>query len=179
MDTLDLVDFKTEHDFLRILYEKVKERSSVKVLELGVQGGFSTEAILSALNQVEGHLISIDINPCLKAKERIKELNLESRWSFVQTDDLKIVLQDKFDIIFVDTNHYFSHTLDELKKFSKLLKPQGFMLLHDIHFDGINPPDLDVKNAVVQFLKENSNFQFTDLLPKDIYGLGLLERKPA
>ena len=66
-------------DHLPTLFMLTKEFRLSSVLELGVEGGNSTVALLEAVAKIDGHVWSMDVNPCLEAKELIRHYGLESK----------------------------------------------------------------------------------------------------
>ena len=130
------------------------------VLELGVRTGNSTRAFLSALESLNGKLISIDVLDC-------SDVSNSPNWEFHQIDDLNFETDDEFDIIFIDTSHTYEQTLAELRKFAPKLKNGGVILLHDT----ITVPS--VLQAIQMYLKENPNkYRFENR--EGCGGLGIL-----
>jgi len=112
-------------------------RPNVTVIELGVRGGNSTAAFLDAAELHDGHVWSVDIDPCGGEHHR---------WTFIQGDDMdpEIIAQlPDCDVLFVDTSHYFRHTLDELEAYVPKVKAGGVVLLHDTELElpYMCPPD--------------------------------------
>jgi predicted O-methyltransferase YrrM len=105
-------------------------------IESGVRSGESSLAFKSALESLGAKLIGIDIDQ--QSVEVYDRLNL-SNSEFKVMDDLNFsawwhtsALKDqKSDIIFIDTSHYYDHTLKELAIFVPLLNQQGFLMFHD------------------------------------------------
>lgn len=169
-----------QNPMLKILYDKTLEIKAKSILELGVSGGWSTRTFLCALDKTEGKLTSVDILYCYSIAKVVDEINLTHRWNFIQADDLYIDFQEKFDLIYIDTSHYYEQTFAELEKYTKLLNDKGIILLHDFHFDKCSPIEgeinrfLDVKNAVRIFIAKQPEWKVIDLLPLDSYGMGMM-----
>ena len=111
-----------------------------RILELGVRDGNSTIALTEAASKIDGHVWSIDIDSCNDARQKVKSLDLEKYWTFIQGDDIVIGQNwnQNVDHIFIDTSHSYSHTLQELKSYVKFLKPNGFITFHDTRaFPGV------------------------------------------
>ncbi len=102
------------------------------ILELGTAEGESTVALLQAAHQIGGRVYSIDINPCIEARNLITNLGLADCWNFTQGDDLKVKWDKSIDHLFIDTSHMFEHTLKELQKYEPYVKIGGVITLHDI-----------------------------------------------
>lgn len=169
-------------EYTDILTSKVIELDAKIVLELGVGEAFSTLALLKGLSRTEGHLFSVDAYSCKSGRNRVTESGLQDRWSFIQLDDLEFIKtwDKKVDILYIDTSHFPGHTFYELKLYSSYVKDNGFILLHDtLHTPETNEQGWDVMSGVKNFLTQESDWEFIELLPDDIgkCGLGLIYRK--
>src|SRR5262249_9163111 len=105
-----------------------------------------------------GTVTSMDIEPCLAAKERVEQAGLVERWTFIQGDDLSLQaprISDGIDFLFIDTNHLHKQTLAELETYSRYLVPRAWIALHDsVSFPG-------VASAVLDFMaKHQGKFSF-------------------
>jgi len=145
------------------------------ILELGVRQGISTIALLTACRRMKGELVSIDIDPCEEAKQKIKALELDKFWTFTQMDDrewLKHADDYSFELIFIDTDHNYEHMMTELVQCDKCLEKNGVMLVHDT----LAPDFLDIPRAIGDFLIEKrGKYLFLELGTR--YGLGMLTKK--
>jgi predicted O-methyltransferase YrrM len=127
------------HDHLPTLFMVTKEFHLARVLELGVEYGNSTIALLEAVAKIGGHVWSIDQNPCLEARALVRECELERYWTFIQGDDLKVPWCDPIDHLFIDTFHVAKQTFAELQRFEPLVADGGFISLHDSYsFPGVS-----------------------------------------
>jgi len=141
------------------------------VVELGVRRGESTTALLAAVNDTSGRLISVDIAECKETRRRLKG---ESNWSFVHGNDMDLIKQwDKpIDHLFIDTSHNYKHTLAELREWGKWVKENGIISLHDT----IAPNYPMVMKAIKKYLEENPKFEFTNY--PECFGLGVIKKYP-
>lgn len=102
------------------------------VLELGVRGGTSTSALLAGVVERGGHLYSVDINPNCWGS-----VGLHPQWTFINADSLDVVkicgagVPDEIDMLFIDTEHTYTKTLNELFTWGKCVKEGGKIFLHD------------------------------------------------
>jgi predicted O-methyltransferase YrrM len=104
------------------------------VVELGVRTGVSTLALLEAAAAQGGSVLSVDVEPCAEARERVDDAGLGERWRFVQMSDLDMPdegIPDPIDLLFVDTTHLYDHTLAELEKYGARLRAGSWVALHD------------------------------------------------
>jgi predicted O-methyltransferase YrrM len=114
-------------------------RHASQIVELGVgaaatQGantGNSTSAFLAGLEHSGGTLWSVDIaDPTVPAWW--SEIDF---WHFLRADDtspeaLKFC-PGAVDLLFIDTSHLYTHTMEELSLYAPRVKPGGTILLHD------------------------------------------------
>lgn len=142
------------------------------IVELGVRYGYSTTALLAAVNDSGGHLYSVDINACPGVQDLYEK---ESNWTFILGDDMEVVKgwSKPIDHLFIDTSHIFDHALNELREWGKWVKREGIITLHDLYCGG---EKTGVFEAIVQYMKENTGkYSFTVF--ENSYGLGLLRRE--
>lgn len=143
------------------------------VIELGTRTGVSTVAFLHALAGSGGHLWSVDLDPP-------PDLGKQKHWTFIQGDDCSpevfAQMPRMVDVVFVDTDHDYAHTLRELELYRWLVRPGGIMLFHDTqlaHPAGIPPqPPFPVRRALDTFCRAEG-YEWVDD-PK-CFGLGLVQ----
>lgn len=108
------------------IYDTIVRKSPKITVELGVRKGMSTFVLSMAAQDVGASLISVDIEDCSRFCKW-------SEWIFIKMNDLDFadIFEDKIDVLFIDTNHTFEHTIDELKKFLPKMNKQGIIIMHD------------------------------------------------
>ena len=156
------------HEYLQTLYLLNVELNLKNILELGTRTGESTITLLLATKELGGTMTSVDVDSCLEAKDKIKQMNLEKYWNFIQTDDLSLTWDKGIDHLFIDTSHTYDQTLAELRKFEPFVRKGGLITLHDIMSC---PPVLD---AINDFLTEKDNFRFYKFFHNN--GLAILRK---
>ncbi len=134
-------------EHLRTLYEHA--RLCTSVLELGVNRGESTIAILCGVRESGGHLTSIDIDTCFNARLRVFSIGLTDYWTMIRSNDMDIDWKEPVDMLFIDTSHAYDHTLAELRKFEPLAR--RFVIMHDTVS---NPP---VKQAINEYFQDRND----------------------
>lgn len=123
--------------YVMFLYEIVYESKADSILEIGVQYGVSTKAMLLALHTSnKGKLTSIDI------KNRVPEFDLykdvTDRWKFVKGDSSldetfdQVKDEAPFDILFIDGLHTYEGVKRDYELYEPLVKPGGLILIHDV-----------------------------------------------
>ncbi len=156
------------HEHLQTLHMLTIELNLKNILELGTRTGESTIALLSATKELGGKMTSVDVDPCQEVKEKVKQLNLEGYWNFIQHDDLKLEWNQQIDHLFIDTSHTYEHTIEEFKKFEPFVRKGGLITLHDIVSC---PPVLD---AINDFIKNRDDIHFYKFFHNN--GLGVLRK---
>lgn len=158
-------------DHLSTFVKAVGELQAETVIELGVRYGVSTIAWLYAL-EGQGHLWSVDCSfpvpgpPCtdINLLDPQGPLGVQKHWTFLLGYDtwpeILDALPDEADIVFIDTNHVYEETLDELDLFYPRVRPGGRIYLHDTAIretgNAVTPqPAYPVRTAVEEFCKEN------------------------
>jgi len=157
-----------------ILYNETIKLNAKKIIDLGVQDGWSTRAFLLACKKTDGHVWSVDIRDYPRTSHEIKNWGLSNRWSFFVMNDLEFIkLWNKglVDIVMIDTSHTYDQTLKELEEYSKIVRKGGIILLHDIY---IHRRDVKVKEAMIDFLKQNPGWKYSEY--KTECGLARLEK---
>ena len=107
------------------------------VFETGVRGVVSSWAILNGLeknkstskNFLMNDIEIIDINEIIKIAKKIG-IDLSHEW----IDNLKLNLNNNYDMTFIDTWHVYAQLKRELNLFSKITNK--FIVLHDTTVDG-------------------------------------------
>jgi predicted O-methyltransferase YrrM len=163
------------HQHLVTLHQLVTSIGAKTVIELGVNTGESTVALLEAVEVTDGQLYSVDIQLLPATKAMLESYGLTGRWSFTLQDDLEYVktwpADKKADLIFVDTSHQYAHTKLEIESYEPILRPGGIMVFHDTVscYDGVQKP-------INQFKKKNKDWKYEN--KTNCNGLGIL-RKPS
>jgi predicted O-methyltransferase YrrM len=131
------------YEHLPALVDVATRAGAQRIIELGVRTGVSTVAWLTALERLgSGELWSVDTGP---APFEVPG------WNFVQGDDLDPAvlrrLPGEADVVFVDTDHRYGLTRDEIRAYARRVRPGGAMVFHDTnvetfdhHAPGTEPP---------------------------------------
>lgn len=127
------------------------------IVEAGIRwGDGSTIALRVAKEVTNAFLIGIDINDCSQFYRTM------SNACFLHMNDLdlpahfnNIPLKKKsIDFAFIDTTHFYDHTMKELALFESMLSEQGILALHDT-----NPVPTD-PHGVRDALRDYFNLTF-------------------
>lgn len=127
-----------KHDIteqLPLLYNAVC-RPGARVIELGVRTGNSTAAFLAAAEAWHGDVWSVDCE-FPQVPEHWPRLPF---WHLLVADDLSAealaFCPDNVDVLFIDTSHYYEHTLAELRAYVPRVRPGGTVFIHDTKAEG-------------------------------------------
>lgn len=128
-------------DHLPLLSLIVTEFKLKNIVELGVRTGNSTLVLLEAARMIAGQVTSVDVEPCLEAREKVKGAGFGESWQFIQGNDLEIAdseIPRPIDLLFIDTNHLYDYTTAEFRKYSPFLRENSWIALHDyVSFPGV------------------------------------------
>ena len=122
-----------DHDIwqqMPVLYAHARHPGA-RIIELGVRGGNSTSAFLAGTEHSGGEVWSVDI-----AEPDVPEYwRALPNWHLLVADDQSqeavAFCPDNVDVLFIDTSHYYEHTLTELRLYAGKVRPGGVVLLHD------------------------------------------------
>jgi len=122
---------------LDTLWNKSVEMSPRKIVELGIRGGESSRIFGYVAKETGASLIGVDIVPCSYPIG-----------TFIQSDDVayasvyKNTYGSDIDVLFIDTSHYYAHTVEEIKAWFPLLSKTALVIFHDT-------------NMMVKFTRKN------------------------
>jgi cephalosporin hydroxylase len=113
------------------------------IVELGVRGGASTFVFERVASLCGSTLVSVDIDDC-------SSISSYPKWFFVQSDDVSFArsfpqfcsarhLEPRIDLLFIDTSHYYEHTVQEIEAWFPLLSDRAKVIFHDTNLNVIGP----------------------------------------
>jgi hypothetical protein len=171
------------YEFLPVFTTTALAYENPTIVELGVRAGVSTIAWLNAVNKHGGYLYSVDgAAPCLDddgtdllGEHMFGEITKASAlpyWMFIQgwdnEDWVQACLPFECDILFIDTNHTYEMTMDELTTYYPRVRRGGRILLHDTNIETTGnaqtpQPLYPVRTAVIEFCTEKGlHYEFND-----------------
>lgn len=157
---------------LLYMYDKCVELGIKRMLEIGVRAAITTRAFLLAMEKTEGHLTSIDmVRYSSEFPGSIFKKIANSRWTFILDRSSNVRLEEKFDALFIDSDHSFIGVIGDLWKFAPLTKK--IIFLHDT-FPGVGVKNTEVMRAIEEFIKANPKWTFHNMAFNN--GLGTLQR---
>jgi predicted O-methyltransferase YrrM len=166
--------------YVLTLYEIIKESKPRNVIEIGTQKGQSTKSILLAMGENKyGKLISIDH----KNRSTILDAefsDLKTYWDFIQGNShleevfnktKKELNGELADILFLDGDHKMPGVGQDFDEYTKLLKPGGILIMHDIYNSN---EEVSVKWNSITWEKFGFNYGLAN--GKILVGLGIAKK---
>lgn len=111
------------------------------ILEIGSAVGYSSLVMATAFKDVKVTTIEYNEERYLEAIKNIKEMNQEKNVNIIFGDATDVVIDDKFDLIFIDA----AKAKNELffNKFKYLLNSGGVIITDNMNFHGYINKNLD------------------------------------
>lgn len=116
-----------------LFWECIRSRPNL-VVELGVRNGESTKVLCEAAQHYGGTIVSADVEP-------VTFLTQYPRWHFFQErsqalgrrfEDVRADLRlGPVDMLFLDSSHIYTETVEELKAWLPHLSATGMLISHD------------------------------------------------
>jgi hypothetical protein len=109
------------------------------IVELGVARGESARGFAQVAQLSGAKLVSVDLTDCSKAIDW-------GEWNFIQRDDIEFAkefpawcrerqIEPVIDVLFIDTSHYFEHTLEEIRAYFPFLADHAKVFFHDTNLE--------------------------------------------
>lgn len=122
-------------------------------VEIGVREGISTLALLHAMRETDGRLISIDCDPetAATATDHITRAGLASWWTLhIAHSDLAVEqIPPSIDLLWIDGDHSYEQVTNDLANYLPRVRQGGVVLMHDYY--AAAEPDMpsDVARALI------------------------------
>lgn len=150
----------------RFYYAFVRMTQPQHILETGTYAGYATAMLAAGLKALDnnGSVVTFDLNPM---HHLFDHTDLAELITFVAADTTEVDLaqlgHDSFDLLALDSDHTYRVIATELQRFEPLLKPGGYMVLHDsLYFDGVG--------LAVEQLMKNPRFEVVTLSTPRTHG---------
>jgi cephalosporin hydroxylase len=132
------IDEHLELMFVEALLAKPK-----LIVELGVRNGASTFVFERVACCCGSILISADLDDC-------SSISLNPQWHFFQGDDVRFAglfrefcaargIAPAVDLLFIDTSHYYDHTVQEIAAWFPHLSEKAKVMFHDTNLRLMGP----------------------------------------
>ncbi len=174
---------------LEQLAELVKQRKPKVVVEIGTAKG-GTLAVWCALADSAATLVSIDLPGGMhgggypkwrtlvyrrftQPKQSLYLLRVDSHLP-ATWEDLKKILPDKIDFLFIDGDHTYEGVKKDFEMYSPLVRDGGIVAFHDIC---THPPEwkCDVDKFWREIKTKYKSREYIENPNQSIYGIGVLE----
>lgn len=162
-------EWSSENEVGEFLASLIRMTKAKKVIEVGVFHGVTSIPMIEA-TPINGQFIGIDIDD-LRNDEAKYAYNVPKA-TFIQGDSvaaLKSLADQKFDILFIDSMHHWSHILPEWKEVENHVADGGIIAYHD---------SLHIEDVVkLMDYAQKWNYSRIDMQTPGGRGLTLLQKK--
>lgn len=136
---------------IKFLTTFIVQNNINNVIEVGTAIGYS--AIMMCLANPNLKIVSIerDEGRYLEAVKNIKKLNLENRITLIFKDAIDVIIDGKFDLVFLDAAK--GKNIDFFEKFGKNLITGGYIITDNLGFHGlVDKDDAEIKSRNLRSL---------------------------
>lgn len=156
-----------QKDGIKFLEEYIKENNIKSILEIGTAIGYSSIKMALVDESIKITTIERDNERFNKAIENINEFNLNDQIKCILDDALDIVVDGKYDLIFIDAAK--AQNIKFFEKFKQNLTENGTIITDNLNFHGLTENIDSIKsknlrslvkkiNKYKEFLKTNKEF---------------------
>jgi cephalosporin hydroxylase len=160
-------------DYLETIFIESVSMKPRLILELGVRGGESSFVFERVAKVCGSRIVSVDIDDCLRV---ISKVNC----TFVHKDDIEFAkefigwckergIEPVVDLLFIDTSHVYSHTVQEIKSWFPFLSERAKVIFHDTNLrwkyfrkDGSIGFAWNNERGVIRAIEEYLNVSFDE-----------------
>ncbi len=120
---------------LHYMEEYIKKHEIKTILEIGTAIGYSAICMCNVASDITVTTIERDNERYLEAVKNIKKANMEDRINIIFRDALDVILDDKYDLIFIDAAKAQNENFFE--RFELNLKDKGTIITDNMNFHGL------------------------------------------
>jgi cephalosporin hydroxylase len=160
-------------DHLITIFSESLQMKPKLIVELGVRSGSSTFVLERVAKITNAKLVSVDIEDCSR-------ISKYPRWYFIQKDDIQFAqefrawslqnnISPQIDLLFIDTSHYYKHTVAEIYCWFPHLADHAKVMFHDTFMqnrfyrrDGSTGTGWDNQRGVIRALENFFNKTFDE-----------------
>ncbi len=157
-----------EKDGMEFLTEFVRLNNIKNIFEVGSAIGYSAINMALAGTNVTVTTIERDKSRYIEAVKNVKKFGLDGRITLILADALEFNTSEVYDLIFIDAAK--SQYVKFFEKFSKNLRPGGYIITDNINFHGLVDADktkmsrslrqlVTKLERYVDFLRNNKEFK--------------------
>ena len=122
-------------DGIDYLCDIIKKRNIKNILEIGTAIGYSAIKMAMVSDEINITTIEKDRDRYNIAIDNIKKMNLDSRINVILGDAIDTLVDDKFDLIFIDASK--GHNIDFFEKYKNNLLDGGIIVTDNLSFHGL------------------------------------------
>lgn len=153
----------------------IADRGCKKILEIGSAIGYSAINFANISPNIYVRTIELDIDRYSRAVDNIKNCGLERRIKITNEDALDAVVDEKFDLIFIDAAKAQYEKFFE--KYKNNLSEKGVIITDNLFFHGmVEHPELTHNYSTIKLLRKIRKFvSFLQLNPEfktEIHNVG-------
>ena len=136
-----------QDDGIEFLTKFIVNNNINSVLEIGTAIGYSAIMMANANPKLKITTIERDQDRYLEAVKNVKAAGLENRITLIFKDALDAVIDDKFDLIFIDAAK--GQNINFFEKYERNLNEKGYIVTDNMNFHGLvnkNPSEIESRN---------------------------------
>ena len=152
---------------LDTIYLKTLEMNPKQIVELGVRGGESSKMFNYVNEEINSKIVGVDVDDC--------DYSFVKNGTFYKVSDTifhafyNSMYGSNIDVLFIDTSHYYDHTVQEIKFWFPLLSQKALVIFHDTNLNnqyvrknGTLGMGWDNQRGVIRAIEEYFNTQFDE-----------------
>lgn len=123
------------NEHLEMLFAEALLLQPKLIVELGVRTGASTFVFERVAKLTSASIVSADLDDC-------SSVSSYPHWHFFHGDDIQLArcfgdfcagysIAPMVDLLFIDTSHYYEHTIEEIASWFPLLSARAKVIFHD------------------------------------------------
>lgn len=130
-----------------VLWKLLENQPIKTALEIGTYEGLTAGLLLERVENL--HLTVIDLKRRYELFDSLLP-QFNDNITFIEKNSNDVVLDQRFDLIFVDGGHEYDQVLSDIKNFSKLLKnTESLLIFDDYHWPGVRRAIDDCRNNIL------------------------------
>jgi len=131
------------NEHLELIFAEALAVHPAVIVEMGVRGGTTTLVFEKVAELCQASVVSIDLDDC-------SSVSSYSKWHFFRGDDVRFAadfpefcrqrnIAQGVDVLYIDTSHYYEHTVQEIRAWFPRLAPSAKVLFHDTNMKLAGP----------------------------------------
>ncbi len=133
-----------QKESLKFIENLINEKKIKNILEIGSAIGYSAIKMALVSDEIKVLTLEKDETRFIEAKKNIEKMKLCDRITILNVDAKEFILDEQFDLIFIDaaksSNLYF------FEKYKKNLKQNGIIITDNINFHNLKEEEIENKN---------------------------------